>query len=242
MLEKGFVMLHRSILNWEWYDDISTKTLFLHLLLTANWQDENWHGMTVRRGQRVCTVATLAQETNLTVRNVRTAISHLKATNELTNEPTSANAPKSTVFTLLNYEKYQSATKETTNQRQVIDKSPTNYRQQLNNYNNYNNAITQEGRRAPVREKLLFGTNVFLTRDQYDLLIYDYGKEDTDEMIEILSRYKIETGKEYESDYHAITKWVADKLAEERKKKSDPLYGLDWKDISERPPGYVFHD
>lgn len=89
---------------------------------------------------------------------------------------------------------------------------------------------------------MLFGENVFLTKDQHDLLISDYGEEDTREMIDLLCRYKAETGKEYESDYHAIKKWVVDKLAEEREKQSNPYYVLDLRDFMERPPRYVFED
>ena len=32
MLGSGYIKLYRSLLNWEWYDDINTKTVFLHLL------------------------------------------------------------------------------------------------------------------------------------------------------------------------------------------------------------------
>lgn len=40
---EGYIKIHRKMLDWEWYDDIPTKTLFLHLLLTANWKDSKWH-------------------------------------------------------------------------------------------------------------------------------------------------------------------------------------------------------
>lgn len=36
MLEGGFILLHRSILRWEWYGDLNTARLFIHLLLTVN--------------------------------------------------------------------------------------------------------------------------------------------------------------------------------------------------------------
>lgn len=31
MLEGGFILLHRSILRWEWYGDLNTARLFIHL-------------------------------------------------------------------------------------------------------------------------------------------------------------------------------------------------------------------
>ena len=55
MLENGFIMLPRSIINWQWYDEPNTMRIFLHLLLTANYTDRSWHGVPVLRGQRICT-------------------------------------------------------------------------------------------------------------------------------------------------------------------------------------------
>ena len=46
MLEGGFILLHRSILRWEWYGDLNTARLFIHLLLTVN------YGMCIR--DRLC--------------------------------------------------------------------------------------------------------------------------------------------------------------------------------------------
>ncbi len=237
MLERGFVSIHRSLLTWRWYKVHVTRIVFEHLILTANWEDADWCGMTVRRGQRVCSVAALAQETNLSVRNVRTAIEHLKSTNEIAIEPTPENAPKCTVFTVVNYEKYQSPTNEVTNYRQIDDKSSTNHRQILNKDNNYNNAIRQEGNGATDREKVLFGENVYLTKAQYDLLIKDHGENDASRLIDILDRYKAETGRRYDSDYHAIKKWVVEKLSEEKQAETRVglLDGFSLEDFTERP-------
>lgn len=103
MLESGYIKLYRSLLNWEWYDDINTKTVFLHLLLTVNIAKRQWHGITVPCGSRVCSYAVLASETRLSVDKVRTAIKHLEATGEITRYK----YPKCTVFTVNNYDKFQ---------------------------------------------------------------------------------------------------------------------------------------
>lgn len=126
MLESGYIKLYRSLLNWEWYDDINTKTVFLHLLLTVNIAKRQWHGITVPCGSRVSSYAVLAKETRLTERQVRTAISHLETTGELTRYK----YPNFTVFAINNYDKYQLLTDETTWQRQGNDKVATGQRQQ----------------------------------------------------------------------------------------------------------------
>ena len=103
MLEGGFILLHRSILRWEWYGDLNTARLFIHLLLTVNYEPQRWQGIAVERGQRVASLAKLAAETGLTVKQVRTALEHLKRTGEVTHKATS----KYGLFTVNHYDRYQ---------------------------------------------------------------------------------------------------------------------------------------
>lgn len=36
---EGYIKIYRQLLEWEWYDDIPTKVLFIHCLLKANFRD-----------------------------------------------------------------------------------------------------------------------------------------------------------------------------------------------------------
>ena len=83
MLDGGFVLVHRSLLKWEWYDDINTTRLFLHLLLTVNYEPQKWQGVMIERGQRVASFSKLSNETGLTIKQIRTALEHLKRTGEV---------------------------------------------------------------------------------------------------------------------------------------------------------------
>lgn len=103
MLENGFIKLHRKILKWEWYDEPNTMRLFIHLLLTVNTTDEIWHGVKVLRGSRISSYAKLAKELNLTIKEIRTCLQHLEATGETAH----ASTRNYTVFTVLNYDSYQ---------------------------------------------------------------------------------------------------------------------------------------
>lgn len=80
---RGFVAFPRSLTTWEWYDDPNTCRLFFHLMLTANWEPKSWHGIVIEPGSRVASVKKLAEETGLTIKNVRTALEKLKTTNYL---------------------------------------------------------------------------------------------------------------------------------------------------------------
>ena len=80
----GFVAFPRGLTAWEWYDDPNTCRLFFHLMLTANWEPKNWHGIVIEPGSRVASLSRLAAETGLTIQNIRTALERLKSTGYLT--------------------------------------------------------------------------------------------------------------------------------------------------------------
>ena len=99
----GYIKLHRKITRWEWYDDPETFRVFIHLLLMANYEDKRWHGILVRRGQLLTSRKTLAKETHLSEQKIRTALNHLKSTNEITIQSTN----KWSLITVEKYSDYQ---------------------------------------------------------------------------------------------------------------------------------------
>lgn len=103
MINGNFIKVNRSILNWEWYDDLNTFKLFLHLLLTVNWKDGKWRGEVIKRGQRVVSLDKLSEETKLTKMQIRNSIKKLILTQEITQ----SKMMKTSMFTIVNYDKYQ---------------------------------------------------------------------------------------------------------------------------------------
>ena len=102
-LQKGFVVLHRSLLSWGWHDDPATGWLFVNLILMANCAPVEWKGIKIERGQLVTGRKSLAEQTGLSEQSVRTALNHLKSTGEITIKPTN----KYSLITLVNYRKFQ---------------------------------------------------------------------------------------------------------------------------------------
>ena len=88
-MDGNYIKLSRGLLEWEWYTDINTTRLFIHMLLKANWKDGNFKGTTIPRGSFVTSIRKLSDETGLSDREIRTAISHLKTTGEVTSKTTS---------------------------------------------------------------------------------------------------------------------------------------------------------
>lgn len=101
--ENGFIKLHRSMVSWEWWHDMNTWRLFSWLLLSVNWKDGRFAGYEIPRGSIVTSYPKMAAETDLTVKQVRTALDHLKRTGEVAVKTT----PKFSIITVNNYCKYQ---------------------------------------------------------------------------------------------------------------------------------------
>lgn len=117
----GWIKIHRQILDWEWYSDNNTFRLFIHLILKANHKDRRFKGIELKAGSVVTSRDILSFETGLSVRQVRTSLDKLKTTNEVTIKTSS----KGTIIQLVNYEKYQLATSEMTNERPANDQQTT---------------------------------------------------------------------------------------------------------------------
>ena len=125
----GFIKLYRSMLTWEWWDDLNTFRLFVTILLSVNWRERNWHGKTIPRGAMFTSLSSLSKKSGLTVRQTRTSLNRLISTNEVTSEVTN----NGRLITLVNYVFYQDfeprATNEMTNEltsgRQSGDKQVT---------------------------------------------------------------------------------------------------------------------
>lgn len=103
MLQNGFIALYRSLLSWGWHADPATGWLFVNLLLMANWEDGEWQGKPIKRGQLVTGRKALAAQTGLSEQTVRTSLNRLKSTNEIT----IASTNKFSVITIVNYGKFQ---------------------------------------------------------------------------------------------------------------------------------------
>ena len=107
MSDKGFVKLSRNIKDKPWYGDNGTVRMYIMLLINAAWKDFDYDGMTMRRGQYVTSIARLGEMCGLTVRQTRTALSRLKATNDIAVQTTA----KYSIITLNGYDVFPSADK-----------------------------------------------------------------------------------------------------------------------------------
>ena len=110
----GWIKLHRSLINWEWYDDHNATRLLVHLLISVNYEDKKWKGQVIKAGSMVLSWDTLAASVHLSAQQVRTAMAKLESSGEVTRQATNRNQ----LVTLVKWEDLQS--------KEALDNRPSN--------------------------------------------------------------------------------------------------------------------
>lgn len=217
-MDKSFIKLNRKILNWRWYQDANTMRVFIHLLLKANYKDNDFEKTSVKRGQLITSQSHLAEDLKISVKNVRTALEHLKSTGEVAVQTTA----KYSIITINNYNEYQKVADTSAGEGQANGRQAAGEGQQYKNSKkekNSKNSKKREGTLAP------FGQfrNVLLTQSELDELMSKY-PNDCQKKIERLSRYLASTGKHFENHFATLIDWIEqDGVTQPKKENSSSI-------------------
>jgi len=225
MENNSWVKIFRSLLNWEWYHDVVTRDLFIHCLLKANYKSTTWKGISIGEGEFITSLENLAQKLNFSVRNIRTAIKHLKSTNEITTKPTN----KYTLIKIVNWGLFQMVDipndtldntlddNQSTCNRHASDKQVTTVKE-----------LKKEKKERSKELKHKYGeyNHVLLTDKQHDKLKIDFPRV-YEKMIKNLDEYlEITPKKKYDNHNLVLRKWQRDrpiKVTYEKEKILDPF-------------------
>ena len=109
--ENGFIVLHRKIVNWKYYQNDSGFRLWIHILLRANWKDGYFKGKLIPRGSLATSLPSLASETGLSESTVRRWLKRLENDGQIVNEVNS----QFRVIKVVNYNAFQDIPKEGVN-------------------------------------------------------------------------------------------------------------------------------
>ena len=152
---KGWIKMFRQITDWELYKDINSKVLFFHILLKTAYEDyTDEQGFKIHAGYYLTSIRQLADETGLSIRQVRTALDKLIATHSLTQQTTHRG-------TLIKVEKWAFYQGEKEKATQQTTQQTTHYNNKNNN-KNYNNIYIMPSKK-PEKKK-----NAFLNYEQRD--------------------------------------------------------------------------
>lgn len=110
----GWIKLHRSLLEWEWFDDHNATRLLIFLLISVNHEDKKWKGVTVKAGSMIFSWETLSNSIGLTIQQVRSAMKKLESSREVNRQSTN----QYQIITLVKWDKMQSDRKKLTGNQQ----------------------------------------------------------------------------------------------------------------------------
>lgn len=181
-----YIKLDRNITKWRWYQNPNTFRVWIHLLLTANYEDRGYEDITIHRGELLLNYNKIAVELGMSYQAVRTAVTHLKSTGELT----ARREGNFSIISIVSYDEYQS--NQQANQ-QRINSASTAHQQSLKKYKKYNN------------NKNIYSAfgNVALDDAEYAQLAKDF-PNDYKRLIEELGEYKAKYDVQYANDYAAL--------------------------------------
>jgi len=117
--DHSYIKLFRKMLTWGWYGDTNTVRVFLHILLRANHKPGEFRGYKLQAGDCIFGRKEWAEELGLSEQEIRTAIDHLKSTNEITTKSTNR-------FTIVHVEKWEFWQIEDGESDQQINQQATN--------------------------------------------------------------------------------------------------------------------
>lgn len=148
-------------MEWEWYTDVNTTKLFIHCLLRANWKAGKWQGINYLPGEFITSLPSLAEESGLTVRQVRTSLDKLISTGELTSKTTDSvtgkKLSKNRIIAVNNWDKHQGSDRQNDSQSDShvdsqIDRTATGKRQASDSRykNNKNNKKEKKKKEGPA--------------------------------------------------------------------------------------------
>lgn len=101
--EGGYIKLYRKMTKWQWYSDEVMFRVFMHLLLTANYEPMYWRDIKVDRGQTVVSVSKLSETLKYAKATVHRALIRLESSGEIKRQPNA----RYTIVTIVNYNSYQ---------------------------------------------------------------------------------------------------------------------------------------
>ena len=141
--DRTYIKIFHKMLDWGWYGDTNTFRVFMHILLRANYRESEYLGQKIGAGECVFGYNAWADQLGLSVRQIRTAIDHLKSTNEIRVRATN----RFSIITVVKWEFWQieeghsdkRTTRRATNERQASDKQATTSKESKNTNNNIPN-------------------------------------------------------------------------------------------------------
>lgn len=217
-MASGWIKLDRSILeDWIW-EDAATFRVWIYLLLKVNHEDRKTviggKLTTIKRGEHFTSTRIISEQTGIPEKRVRAILGVLEGANIIARK----GQTNGTTISLIEYG-------STALPGQTIGYTNGYTTGQTNGYTTgYTTTDKQESteERNKNKEKEKYSTstntrseygeykNVFLTGEEYGMLVGEFGLEAVKEKIEKCSQWKKNNGYKIKSDYLLLRKWLTE--------------------------------
>jgi DNA-binding transcriptional regulator YhcF (GntR family) len=151
---KGWITLHRKLLKNPICQKPSYLSVWIHLLLMANYEETSfiWNNkkQILRKGQLLTGLKVLSKETGIAQTTVYRILNYLENEKQIKQEKTT----KYTVITILNWDKYQDKNQEMENRWKTNGKQTETYNNVYNNINKQEEKISSKEKERKEREYL----------------------------------------------------------------------------------------
>lgn len=105
-MKQGFIKIDRQILEWRYHDCYYAFTIWMHILLLANWTDGYFKGNPIKRGELVTSINNLMLVTGIKSDNtIRKWLKRFESEDMISLKSTN----KYTHINIVNYDKFQDA-------------------------------------------------------------------------------------------------------------------------------------
>lgn len=230
MSRGGYVKVSRKMLESDLIHEPVTFTVFMYLLLSANYREGEYNGQQIHRGEAVVSYPRIASATGVTERQARTALSKLVKSGRVSVR----RYPKFSVVTLLNYDKYQSVSGRKSGEcqsnvrQEVAQMSPSKEIKNINNINNYSsccsNYIEEFAKSSDGDDNdderedtklYCFGKSqkVMLSEPQAEKLLEVLSLDEFNFYLDKLGRFITEKNASVKNHYETILKWAREDRA-----------------------------
>ena len=184
------------------YKDSEAVHLWLHIILKANFKDNNFMfngaSRTVKRGQLLTGRKALSLETGINPSKIYRLLKIFESEQLIEQQANS----KFSIITVVNYDLYQQGEQQS---EQPVNTNENIYKN-IKKENNNINIITKEKKSGEKKNYGEYG-HVKLTDEQMEKLIDKFGEKRTNEMIEKMDTYVEGTGKKYKNYYSTALNW-----------------------------------
>ena len=152
MAKDGFIVINRKITKWQWWNNCTARSLFIYLLVNANWKDGYFYDTPVKRGQLLTSIKHLSDGAGISTSSIKRWLKRLKNSGEIDIKATN----RYTLITIVNYGFYQDLPKEVNQQmNQQVNyqvNQQVNHNRTINNKNKQVNNIEREQFTPPSLE------------------------------------------------------------------------------------------